>query len=91
MGFAGKWGWGGQTELLTLDSEAAQMNCKQCWWLLVPQTAQASPALVPVVTQNRTPAMHTNQGAASAAKSNLERAARILKGLHWGVGMHADR
>lgn len=57
---------------------------------LVTQTAQASPTLVPVVTQNKTPAMPANQGAAPAAKSNLERAVGILKGLHWDVDMHAE-
>lgn len=57
---------------------------------LVTQTAQASPTLVPVVTQNKTPAMPANQGAAPAANSNLERAVGILKGLHWDVDMHAE-
>lgn len=46
--------------------------------------------LVPVVTQNKTPAMPANQGAAPAAKSNLERAVGILKGLHCDVDMHAE-
>lgn len=90
MGFADKRGVRRSDRTVDLGLCCSTNELQAKLVALVTQTAQASPTLVPVVTQNKTPAMPANQGAAPAAKSNLERAVGILKGLHWDVDMHAE-